>query len=130
MEQNLPVWQCSDGQPTASGGTTFSRASRSRTHSSKASTASCATNASTSTCSRAWLKRVRSSKRGGTTITTSGHIQVSERLHLESSQTSKGTVRLSKFGAPRTVPLLHRLTWGKTSTDSTYECGQVGMQTT
>ena len=34
----------------------------------------------------------------------------------------QGTVRLSKFGAPRTVPLLHRPTWGKTSTDSTYKC--------
>jgi putative transposase len=35
----------------------------------------------------------------------------------------QGTVRLSKFGAPRTVPLLHRPTWGKTSTDSPYKCG-------
>ena len=41
----------------------------------------------------------------------------------------QGTVRLSKFGAPRTVPLLHRSTRGKTSTDSTYKCEYVGGQT-
>jgi putative transposase len=41
----------------------------------------------------------------------------------EFADTSKGTVRLSKFGAPRPVPLLHRPTRGKTSTDSTHECG-------
>jgi putative transposase len=41
----------------------------------------------------------------------------------ESSQTSKGTGRLSKFGAPRPVPLLHRPSRSKTSTDSTYDRG-------
>jgi len=35
---------------------------------------------------------------------------------------------LSKFGAPRTVPLLHRPNRGKTSTDSTYKCEYVGAQ--
>jgi putative transposase len=35
----------------------------------------------------------------------------------------KGTGRLSKFGAPRPVPLLHRSSRGKTSTDSTYDRG-------
>jgi len=50
-------------------------------------------------------------------------ILASELLPQESLQTSKGTVRLSKFGAPRPVPLLHRRpTKGKTSTDSTHEC--------
>jgi putative transposase len=36
----------------------------------------------------------------------------------------KGTVRLSKLSAPRPVPLLHRPTWGTTSTpDSTHDRG-------
>ena len=42
----------------------------------------------------------------------------------------KGTVRLSMFGAPRTVPLLHRSNRGKTSTDSTYKCEYIGVQAT
>ena len=43
-------------------------------------------------------------------------------------QNSKGTGRLSKFRAPRPVPLHHRPARGKTSTDSTYKCGEIREQ--
>jgi hypothetical protein len=47
-------------------------------------------------------------------------IPVSEPSRPVSSQSCKGTARLSKVRAPRSVPLLHRPTWDTTSTpDST-----------
>ena len=63
------------------------------------------------------------SRRGATTTIGFGRIRASERSSSGSSQTSKGTLRLSKLGAPRgPSPLLHRSNRGKTPTDSTYEC--------
>jgi putative transposase len=59
------AWQ----QEHAANGTTSRRANRCRVASSRASTAGCTTNASTSTCSPTSRRRARSSKNGGSTTT-------------------------------------------------------------
>src|SRR3954447_17549985 len=77
---------------------------------SKASTADCATSASTSTCSPISRRRARSSKNGGSTTTPTDRTRASTGSHRPSSQ-----------HAP------HR---GITGTDSPYKRGQVGEQVT
>src|SRR3954451_6394577 len=77
---------------------------------SKASTADCATSASTSTCSPISRRRARSSKNGGSTTTPTDRTRASTGSHRTSSQ-----------HAP------HR---GITGTDSPYKRGQVGEQVT
>src|SRR4051812_39243949 len=75
---------------------------------SKASTADCATSASTSTCSPISRRRARSSKNGGSTTTPTDRTRASTGSHRTSSQ-----------HAP------HR---GITGTDSPYKRGQLGEQ--
>src|SRR4051812_15428478 len=77
---------------------------------SKASTADCATSASTSTCSPISRRRARSSKNGGSTTTPTDRTRASTGSHRTSSQ-----------HAP------HR---GITGTDSPYKRGQLGEQVT
>src|SRR6202050_1820065 len=84
------------------------RANRCRMASSRASTAGCATSASTSTCSPASKRRARSSKNGEPTTTPTDRTRASTGSHQPSSQ-----------HAPRR---------GKTGTDSPYERGQIGEQ--
>src|SRR6188768_204366 len=76
--------------------------------SSRASTAGCATSASTSTCSPTSTRRVTSSKHGGSTTTST-----------DRTRASTGSPQLSSQHAPSR---------GKTGTDSPYERGQVGEQ--
>src|ERR1700712_1904993 len=78
--------------------------------SSRASTAGCATSASTSTCSAISTKRGRSSKHGGSTTTPTDRTRASTGLHQLSSQ--------------------HAQIKGITGTDSPYERGQIGEQVT
>src|SRR4051812_34827369 len=78
--------------------------------SSRASTAACATSASTSTCSPTSRRRARSSKNGGWTTTRPDRTRASTGSHRWSSQ-----------HAP------HR---GITGTDSPYKRGQLGEQVT
>src|ERR1700733_11275302 len=49
-------------------------------------------------CLGIWPKPVRSSRHGGTTTIGFGRIRAWEHVHPGSSQTSRGTVRLSKLG--------------------------------
>ncbi len=88
--------------------TTSHQANRRRMALSKASTAACATNASTSTCSPTSKRRARSSKIGGPTTTPTDRTRASTGSHPPSSQ--------------------HAPTRGKTGTDSPYERGQIGEQ--
>src|SRR4051812_30964555 len=76
--------------------------------SSRASTAACATSASTNTCSPTSRRRGRSSKNGGSTTTPTDPTRASTGSHRTSSQ-----------HAP------HR---GITGTDSPYKRGQLGEQ--
>jgi putative transposase len=60
---------------------------------------------------------------------SSGHTAVWVLWPRRNTPTGKGAVRLSKLRAPRPAPLLHRPTWGKTSTpDSTHKRAYVGVQ--
>src|SRR5580704_17400486 len=74
----------------------------------RASTAGCATSASTSTCSPTSTRHVRSSKHGGRTTTLNDPTRASTGSHQPSSQ--------------------HAPCRGKTGTDSPYERGQIGEQ--
>src|SRR3984885_16113083 len=77
---------------------------------SKASTAACATNASTSICSPTSQRRARSSKNGGPTTTPTDRTRALTGSHQPSSQ--------------------HAPIRGKTGTDSPYKRGQIGEQVT
>src|SRR3954470_15442769 len=102
----MPSWHGS--RSATSNGTTLHRANRCRMALWRASTAGCATSASTSTCSPTSTRRARSSKHGGSTTTPT-----------DRTRASTGSHRLSSQHAPRR---------GKTGTDSPYERGQVGEQ--
>src|SRR5690348_14549515 len=78
--------------------------------SSRASTVACATSASMSICSPISKRRVRSSKNGGPTTTSTDRTRASTGSHQPSSQ--------------------HAPSRGKTGTDSPYERGQLGEQVT
>src|SRR5438045_718112 len=91
-----------------SNGTTSHPANRCRMDLSKASTAACATSASTNTCSTTSRRHARSSKNGGSTTTQTDRTRASTGSHQPSSQ--------------------HAPIWGITGTDSPYERGQVGEQ--
>src|SRR6185312_12441448 len=79
-----------------------------RMASSRASTVACATSASMSICSPISKRRVRSSKNGGPTTTSTDRTRASTGSHQPSSQ--------------------HAPSRGKTGTDSPYERGQLGEQ--
>ncbi len=78
------------------------------------------------------LAGARHGSKPGRRITTSSGLTAGWVLWPQpNTPTGKGAVRLSKLRAPRPAPLLHRPTWGRTSSpDSTHGRAYVGVRTT